>query len=80
MDLLINYYRDHIKTFAEIAEPLCKLTGPTTAFVWHEEHQRSFDQLKDALVNAVVLILPTAGDICILDTDASDKTIGAELR
>ena len=74
-----NYHRDHIKNFAEIAEPLHRLTGPKTDFVWHKEHQRSFDQLKDALVNAVILILPTSEDIFILDTDASDKTIGAEL-
>jgi len=74
-----NYHRDHIKNFAEIAEPLHQLTGPKTDFVWHEEHQRSFDQLKEALVNAVILNLPTSDDIFILDTDASDKSIGAEL-
>ena len=33
----------------------------------------------EALINAVILNLPTSDDIFILDTDASDKSIGAEL-
>lgn len=74
-----NYHRDHIKNFAEIAEPLHQLTGQKTDFAWHEKHQQAFEQLKEALLNAVILSFPTPDDIFILDTDASEKTIGAEL-
>ena len=62
-----------------MAEPLHKLTGSKAEFVWNEEHQKAFESLKEALINAVVLSFPTSDDIFILDTDASEKTIGAEL-
>ena len=44
-----------------------------------EEQQRAFEQLKEALINAVVLSFSTSDDTFILDTDASERTIGAEL-
>ena len=40
---LVNYHRDHIKTYAKIAGCLYKLTGPKAKFVWLEKHQNVFD-------------------------------------
>jgi hypothetical protein len=37
------------------------------------------DELRNAMVRAPVLALPNATDRFILDTDASDKSVGAEL-
>ncbi|VDI08356.1 Hypothetical predicted protein [Mytilus galloprovincialis] len=48
-------------------------------FVWTEEQENAFEQLKTALVNSSVLAYPDPEATFILDTDASDKTIGAEL-
>ncbi|VDI36546.1 Hypothetical predicted protein [Mytilus galloprovincialis] len=48
-------------------------------FVWTEEQENAFEQLKIALVNSSVLAYPDPEATFILDTDASDKTIGAEL-
>ncbi|VDI29491.1 Hypothetical predicted protein [Mytilus galloprovincialis] len=73
----VNYHRDHIEQFAEIAEPLHRLTGPE--FALNEEQTQSFQNLKEALINSVILSYPTPDDLCILDTDASQKSIGAEL-
>ncbi|VDI47034.1 Hypothetical predicted protein [Mytilus galloprovincialis] len=75
----VNYHRDHIEQFAEIAEPLHRLTGPKAEFAWNEEQTQSFQNLKEALINSVILSYPTPDDLFILDTDASQKSIGAEL-
>ena len=44
-----------------------------------EEQERAFDELRQAMVRAPVLALPNATDPFILDTDASDRFVGAEL-
>ena len=43
------------------------------------KHERSFEYVKNALIIAPVLTIPTADGKFILDTDASDIAIGAEL-
>ncbi|VDI32099.1 Hypothetical predicted protein, partial [Mytilus galloprovincialis] len=44
-----------------------------------DEQQQSFDRLREAMVSAPVLSLPNATDPFILDRDASDKAIWAEI-
>ena len=73
-----NYHRNFIKAFAEISVPLYGLTGKNK-FHWEQEHQDAFDKLKIALCSAPVLTIPTKDGRFILDTDASDFAIGAEL-
>ena len=73
-----NYHRAFIKDYTNIALPLQALTGKRPYF-WGNEQQQSFDRLREAMVSAPVLSLPNATDPFILDTDASDKAIGAEL-
>ena len=73
-----NYHRSFIKDFAQISAPLYALTGKNP-FHWETEHQTAFEQLKTALTSSPVLTLPTADGKFILDTDASDIAIGAEL-
>jgi len=46
---------------------------------WSEECQNAFGELKEALMSPPVLVLPTADDHFILDTDASEESIGAVL-
>ena len=80
---LANYHRSFIKNFAHIAVPLYKVTGK-------QEFQcvcgggggvqaEAFKALKSALIHLPVLTLPNHSDDFILDTDASDSAIGAEL-
>ena len=73
-----NYHRSFIKDFAKISGPLYEITGKTK-FQWKEPQQQAFDRLKALLLSAPVLALPNKTDYYILDTDASDKAIGAEL-
>ena len=73
-----NYHRSFIKDFAKISGPLYEITGKTK-FQWKEPQQQAFDRLKALLLSAPVWALPNKTDYYILDTDASDKAIGAEL-
>lgn len=47
--------------------------------MWGQEQQDAFSNLKLALTTTPVLALPKSKDLFILDTDASDFAIGAEL-
>ena len=48
-------------------------------FKWTDECQLAFDELKDRLQKPPILALPNDSDLMILDTDASDCSIGAVL-
>ena len=74
----VNYHRNHISEYAKRASVLYSITGKN-AFKWEGEHQGAFDDLKVALVNAPVLAHPNSNDPFILDCDASNTAIGAEL-
>ena len=76
---LVNYHREHVRQFAEIASPLYSLTGPKIKFVWEQQHTEAFGKLKEVLVSAPVLGYPRNEGAYILDCDASGTAIGAEL-
>ena len=77
---LASYYRRFIAHFAEIARPLHALTNKSQReFVWTDACQMAFEHLQDALATAPVLRYPNPGKRYILDTDASNCTIGAVL-
>ena len=73
-----NYHRAFIEEYTQMAFPLQALTGKRT-YQWGDEQEKAFDELRNAMVRAPVLALPNATDPFILDTDASDKSVGAEL-
>ena len=75
---LANYHRSFVKNFAKIATPLYRVTGKQE-FHWGEAQAEAFETLKEALINPPVLTLPNQEDDWVLDTDASDYAIGAEL-
>lgn len=74
-----NYHRDHIKGFANIAIPLYDLLQKKTKFVWAQEQQCAFDCLKQTLINPECLKFPSPDGTFLLDTDASNHSIGAVL-
>jgi transposase InsO family protein len=76
---LCSYYRKFILGFAEIARPLHALTGKGVPFIWSRECQGAFDTLKKCLTSTPILTMPTDSDGYILDTDASNRSIGAVL-
>ena len=76
---LCSYYRRFVQNFAQIAKPLHKLCEKSSKFQWTDESQLAFQKLKDALTSAPILTYPREGHPFILDTDASNKAVGAVL-
>jgi hypothetical protein len=74
----VNYHREHLPHLADMAAPLYGLTGKAP-FLWLEEHEKAFNALKEALLSPMILGLPREEGTFILDTDASDLAVGAQL-
>ena len=73
-----NYYRDHIKEFANHTALLYQLTGSKANFNWTEEHDQVFREIISMLTETP-LAYPNNDDLFVLDTDASDTAIGGVL-
>ncbi|KAI4898887.1 hypothetical protein NFI96_006930, partial [Prochilodus magdalenae] len=76
---LASYYRRFIRGFADIAAPLHHLTKPGVRFCWSDEAEQAFQELKRRLCNTPVLAYPNLSVGFIVDTDASDRGLGAVL-
>lgn len=75
----ISYYRKFIGDFATVASPLFLLEEKGTNYVWSTDCQRSFDALRQALCEALVLAYPRVDLPFILDTDANTAGVAAVL-
>uniref|UniRef100_A0A3Q2C787 ribonuclease H n=1 Tax=Cyprinodon variegatus TaxID=28743 RepID=A0A3Q2C787_CYPVA len=76
---LCNYYRKFVPNFAELSNPVHDLLKKESVFVWIEEHQAAFTKLKERLTTAPMLGYPHPEGKFILDTDASNNSVGAVL-
>nr|GFD52631.1 putative reverse transcriptase domain-containing protein [Tanacetum cinerariifolium] len=56
---LARYYRRFVEGFLRLALPMTKLMRKGENFVWSEEREKSFEELKQRLVSAPVLTLPS---------------------
>ena len=50
-----GFYRKFVPRFSDIVEPLNELMRGDTDFVWSDQRQQAFEQLKTALTSATVL-------------------------
>ena len=78
----MSYHRAYIPQFAELAAPLYTLTTidpKKIPYIWKPEHQEAYDALITAMTHAPMLCIPTRSGLFILDTDASNVAIAAEL-
>lgn len=75
---LTGYYQKFVRQYATIAAPLTELLK-TNNFSWSDVAQKSFQKLKDAMVNLPVLRLPNFNELFKVTTDASGIAIGAVL-
>ena len=76
---LASYYRRFIDSFSVIAAPLYQLMRKDSRFTWRDEQQLAFEQLKVALTTSPVLGCPQSEGTFCLDTDASERGLGAVL-
>ena len=76
---LTNYFRKFVQGYAALCKPLTALTCKDVPFVWSAECSSAFQQLKNALITAPVLVLPDPSKPYEVVCDASGFGIGAVL-
>ena len=76
---LANYYRRFIRSFADLAKPLHKLTEHNITFSWTQECHDAFDSLRLKLTSIPILAYPDFSKSFLLNTDASNSGISAVL-
>ncbi|KAL2230537.1 UNVERIFIED_CONTAM: Retrovirus-related Pol polyprotein from transposon [Sesamum indicum] len=72
-------YRQFIKDFSKIAQPLCALLQKDVTFEFDEDCMKAFDKLKDSLTLALVIRPPDWNHPFEIMCDASNHAIGAVL-
>lgn len=73
---LCNYNRRFIRHYARMAAPITELTKLGRKFVWTQECDRAFKQLKETLTTYPLLRLYDPEKPCTVDTDASKVATG----
>ena len=74
-----NYYRRFVQNFAAIADPLTSLTRKDVEWQWGPYQRRAFQQLKEALCAAPVLLFPDPKLPYTVVTDVSGTAAGGIL-
>ncbi|GJU03462.1 putative reverse transcriptase domain-containing protein [Tanacetum coccineum] len=73
---LAGYYRCFVEGFSRLALPLTQLMRKGEKFVWTDERNESFEELKRRLVSAPILTLPSGSGGFQIYSDASKKGLG----
>ena len=68
---LAGYYIRFIEGFSKIALPLTRLTHKGVKFEWYDECEHSFKELKDILVMAPILTIPSSSSRFVVYNDTS---------
>lgn len=74
-----SWYRRFVPQFSTIIAPLTNLTRKRTPWNWTPECDRAFQQLKECLVSAPLLVCPDFKRTFYVQTDASAYGLGAVL-
>ena len=75
----VNYYRQFIPRFSDIATPLTALTKKDCTFRWDQACQEAFDQLRTSMISAPILVNWDPEHPTQIETDASGYALGGAL-
>ena len=76
----VNFYHKFIVNAPKILHPLYDLLKKGKKFLWTEECENAFQQIKDLLASQPVLAVFNPNSHCYLFTDASRQGLGAVLK
>ncbi|XP_047148657.1 uncharacterized protein LOC124820912, partial [Vigna umbellata] len=76
---LAGYYRRFIEGFSKIVAPLTQLTRKDQPFAWTDRCESSFQELKQKLTSAPVLVIPDTAKPFEVYCDASHQGLGCVL-
>ena len=76
---LAGYYKRFVEGFSHIAALLAQLTQKNVKFKWKKECEKSFQELKQRLVTALVLTIPSSTGGFFIYIDAPHKRLGCVL-
>ena len=74
---LMNYLAAYVPHFADKVSPFRELLKKDFPFVWHEDHQRTYDDLKRCIGSQSCLSYYHPQKETVLEVDASQKGFGA---
>lgn len=75
---LVGYYHQFVEGFSKITLPLTRLTQKNVKFVWDENYERCFEELK-RLTTMPILTLPEGLGGFLVYGDASGLGLGCVL-
>ena len=73
---LVNYFRNFAENLAIKAAPLYRLLQNDVPFNWEENEEKAFEEVKNCLTFAPLLLIPDMSKEFIVATDASGVGIG----
>jgi hypothetical protein len=76
---LVGYYHRFIKDFSKIAKPMMKFLKKNKVFEWIAKCQTSFEELRERLTSAPLLVLPDLTKKFDIYYDASRRGLGCVL-
>jgi hypothetical protein len=76
---LAGYYQRFVEGFSKLSGPLTALTKKNARFIWSDECEECFQELKRRLVSAPVLTLPKESEKFVIFSDASLQGLGCVL-
>ncbi len=76
---LLSWYNKLIPNFATVVEPLRACIRNGSDFIWSEDAQKCFNDVKQVLIHSPALSLFDPELLIVVSTDASDYGLGAVL-
>jgi len=76
---ITGYYQRFVQDFSKIATPLTQLLRKDHKFDWTANCEASFQELKQRLVTAPILVIPEGNDGYVIYSDASHQGLGCVL-